>query len=138
MNQCCSRCSGLLQSRPVMGLALVLTAAAAAFLSTPGTVSHAQSKEDPAAGPQGSDQVTLAQRTNQALRLIASEVVALNVDTTPEVPVTVAISLDGVARTLTMAPYTVQAPGYRVHAQVEDGSLVEVEPGPMRTLRGGL
>lgn len=75
-------------------------------------------------------------QVNRVLGLSASTLIRLDVPDTPEVPISVTLPLEGQVVTLDLAPHSVRAEGYRVLAQLEDGSWMEVPPGPVRTLRG--
>ena len=46
------------------------------------------------------------------------------------------VTIDGRPRTLELAPHSSRADGYRLRMQIEDGSWLEVEAGPARTVRG--
>jgi hypothetical protein len=69
-------------------------------------------------------------------RIPEGAVVQLDVDPTPGVPVTLVVTIDGEPLTLDLLPHSVRSPNYQVLAQIEDGSVVPLEAGPVRTLRG--
>ncbi|MCH7703431.1 MAG: hypothetical protein IID37_17280, partial [Planctomycetes bacterium] len=73
---------------------------------------------------------------NQVLNLSASTVVELEVPDTPGEAITVLVPIDGVEYTMYLQPHSVRAPGHQLLVQIEDGSLVQTEPGIVRTLRG--
>jgi hypothetical protein len=102
-----------------------------------GSVAHAGGKSAPA--KQGAPaQVSREQILNQVLRLHASEIITLDVDSTPARAVRTPIAIEGNQYTIDLEPYSIRAPGYQLRAQLADGSIVEVDPGPVRTLRGSL
>ncbi|MCH8345253.1 MAG: hypothetical protein IH983_14885 [Planctomycetes bacterium] len=73
---------------------------------------------------------------NVAFGLRRSTVVTLDIGETPNVPILVEVPIGGEVFTLDLQPHSLRAETYQVLVQVEDGSLVEVEPEPIRTLRG--
>lgn len=73
---------------------------------------------------------------NQVLGVTESNVVTLEVDTTPGQPVFVGVPIRGALALLDLAPNSVRASGYRLIVQNEDGSYTDVEPGLERTLKG--
>jgi hypothetical protein len=75
---------------------------------------------------------------NAALNVNHSEVVSLNVAAKPGEPFDVQLHLDGQLVHVHLQPHSVRSNHYRVLAQVADGSYVEVEPGPVRTVRGSV
>ncbi|MCH7701501.1 MAG: hypothetical protein IID37_07415 [Planctomycetes bacterium] len=75
---------------------------------------------------------------NQVLNLSASEVVTLDVPDTPGEAILVTVPIAGVEYTLDLQPQSVRAPGYQLLVQVEDGSMIQTQPGMVRTLRGSL
>lgn len=91
----------------------------------------------PEAGPSASI-AKLVRHINAALRLRDSVVVTLNIEASPGEVVVTSVPIEGVPFTLELRPHSVRAEEYQVLAQVEDGSLVSVEPGPVRTLRGSV
>ncbi len=80
----------------------------------------------------------LSARINDALGLRASTVLTVELDTTPGVPVVAAVSIEGLPQVLLLEPHSVRSDGFRVLAQQADGSLIEADPGPVRTLRGSI
>ncbi len=78
----------------------------------------------------------LARRANEQLGLFASTVVTLDVPDAPGVLLTVVVPVFGEPFTLDLVPHSARAANYQVLAQLDDGSYVEVEPQPGRTLRG--
>lgn len=80
----------------------------------------------------------LSKRANQSFNLTASKIISLDIDPTPDQPINTAIAVDGQAYTLSLSPHSIRAAGYRLRAQIEDGSYIDVDPGPDRTLRGTL
>ncbi len=79
---------------------------------------------------------TLAQRANALLDLSESEVVTLAFDRTPGATDEISLPFNSQMIVLDIAPHSIRAPSYAVKVQVADGSLVDVEPGPVRTVRG--
>ena len=73
---------------------------------------------------------------NVAFALRRSTVVTLDIGETPNVPILVDVPIEGEVFTLDLQPHSLRAETYQVLVQVEDGSLVQVEPEPIRTLRG--
>ncbi len=77
---------------------------------------------------------------NDTMGLIRSEVFAIDPDIAP-VPglaVDVQVPLVNEWVTLRLTPHSNRSDQYRVWKQVDDGSLVEVEPGMLRTYRGSI
>ncbi|MCZ6542334.1 MAG: M12 family metallo-peptidase [Planctomycetota bacterium] len=73
---------------------------------------------------------------NVAFALRRSTVARLDIGETPNVPILVEVPIEGEVFTLDLQPHSLRAETYQVLVQMEDGSLVEVEPEPIRTLRG--
>ncbi|MFQ5414815.1 MAG: M12 family metallo-peptidase, partial [Phycisphaerae bacterium] len=90
--------------------------------------------DERAAAPARAD--VLRQAAGDALGLLDGTVIELDIDPVPGVPVMVDVPLGDAWHTVVLEPQSVRAPGYQVLAQVEDGSYVVHEPGPVRTLRG--
>ncbi|MCG8405782.1 MAG: M12 family metallo-peptidase [Phycisphaerales bacterium] len=80
----------------------------------------------------------LSGAVNEAFELAASDLVTLDVPVTPENAFTTLIPVDNQVYTMELAPHSVRSSKYRLLVQVEDGSIVEQAPGPIRTLRGKL
>ena len=78
----------------------------------------------------------LVDQVNEILQLRSSSIIALDIDPTPGVETSVNLLIAGEQYTLDLHPQSVRAANYQVLVQLADGSLVEVEPGPERTLRG--
>src|SRR5687767_9955383 len=137
--------AALKSSRRLMGLAITLVGAGAAVLAAPVYDTRAQDSANSQTTKQPNSQTAGEEsgavfhgRVNQVLGVLDSQIIALDVDVTPGAGVAVPIPVDGAVATLNMSPHSVRAEGYRIRAQVEDGSLVEVEPGAVRTMRGEL
>lgn len=79
---------------------------------------------------------SLTGEVNALLNLEKSEVVSLNGGGTAAASLTVGVPIDGELYMLDLAPHSVRSDVYEVKAQLADGSYVNVEPGPARTLRG--
>ncbi len=75
-------------------------------------------------------------QVNEILQLRSSTVVTLDIDATPGVAASVNLTIAGGQYTLDLHPQSVRAANYQVKVQLADGSLVDAEPGPVRTLRG--
>jgi hypothetical protein len=58
------------------------------------------------------------------------------VDARPGEPFVTVVPIAGELRPVALVPHSVRAQGYKLFHQVEGGALVEVEPGPVRTLAG--
>ena len=54
----------------------------------------------------------------------------------PQAGIRLTVPIEGDRYTLDLQPHSVRAPIYQLKVQLADGSYVEVEPGPVRTLRG--
>jgi hypothetical protein len=78
----------------------------------------------------------LTAQVNETLGLRSSSVVTLDIDATPGAAATVHLPIAGAQYELDLHPQSVRAANYQVLAQSADGSLVEVDPGPVRTMRG--
>lgn len=81
---------------------------------------------------------TLNEQVNRAFRLRSSRVISMAVTDVPAVAIGTAIAIDGQVFTLNLQPHSVRAPGYQLQAQIADGSIINVDPGPDRMLRGSL
>ncbi|MHC5022748.1 MAG: M12 family metallo-peptidase [Planctomycetota bacterium] len=104
-------------------------------LAGPATTGQAQ--ESPGGVERGAA-AQIAQRANAALGLAASDVIALDLDRTPGLPVLALVPVQGQPVVLHLEPWSVRDASYQVLQQAADGSLVPVEAGPERTLRGSL
>ncbi len=78
----------------------------------------------------------LIAQVNEILQLRSSSVVTLDINATPGAAASVNLPIAGEQYTLDLHPQSVRAPSYQVKVQLADGSLVDAEPGPIRTLRG--
>ena len=76
------------------------------------------------------------QSINATLNLENSWHARLNVPKTPNTPLEVRIPFGVESITLDLQPASVRSANYQVLMQADDGSLYEVEPGPVRTLQG--
>ena len=81
---------------------------------------------------------SLEEKANAALGLRASRIVKLAVPAVPDGPMNVRIPFDQSEITLNLYVHSIRAPGYQLLAQLDDGSIIEVDPGPVRTLRGSI
>jgi hypothetical protein len=75
---------------------------------------------------------------NSTLRLENSWHTTLRIDATPEQPITVRIPIGNMTYTLALEPKSIRTDGYILYMQDDEGELYEVEPGPVRTLRGSI
>lgn len=73
---------------------------------------------------------------NSVMNVTYSEVVSLEVDPTPGISQVVVVPFMGQEYALELSPHSVRDPLYQVLEQQPDGSLVAVEPAPVRTVRG--
>ncbi|MCH7721464.1 MAG: hypothetical protein IH988_10850, partial [Planctomycetes bacterium] len=73
---------------------------------------------------------------NELLNLTASTVVQWDLTDEPGVPLTVVVPVAGQNYTVELQPHTVRSADYQLKVQIEDGSIVDAEPGAVRTLRG--
>ncbi|MDP6601239.1 MAG: M12 family metallo-peptidase [Phycisphaerales bacterium] len=76
------------------------------------------------------------QTINAVLNLENSWHARLDVPKTPNTALEIRIPYGGETLTLDLQPASVRSTDYHVLMQADDGSLYEVEPGPVRTLRG--
>ncbi|MCI0631960.1 MAG: M12 family metallo-peptidase [Phycisphaerales bacterium] len=144
--QVCTSCIGLsvIRSATCLGLGgLILGAATLGATDSPTkeqtieqTVQATAAEQPKPDAAQPAEPVDLGQLVNRELNLTASQIIQLDVDRTPTQPVMLAISIDGQPRTLSMTPHSVRSAIYQLRAQIEDGSIVQLPPGPVRTLRG--
>lgn len=78
----------------------------------------------------------LERRANQTMGLKASRVSSVLIDAGENGIQRVDTTIDGRAETLVLEPAGVRADGYRLIAQVADGSYIDVEPGTDRHFTG--
>ncbi len=78
----------------------------------------------------------LNRAVNNSLGLRASTIVTMDFPLRFGQPLKVMVPINGVNYLLDLQPHSNRSPGYRVLAQVADGSLVEMPPSPVRTMRG--
>lgn len=88
------------------------------------------------AGPVIQQNDALQAQVNNVIGLSQSTVVALDLDFTVGQAQRVAVPIDGETYELILAPHSIRAAGYRLIIQKADGSYEDVEPGPVRTMRG--
>src|ERR1043165_8102156 len=122
-------------------VAILAVGVAATFVvaeKSPSAQNRDKKSTDPSAPITQDAPVNMQAAANQAYGLRASEVVSLNVNTTPDVTINVPIAMNGREYTLALIPHSVRAPNYKLRAQIADGSYVDVDPGPDRMLRGSL
>lgn len=75
---------------------------------------------------------------NQRLGLSHSELLQVRVQGELGGRLTAGVELDGQWYVMDLEPYSMRAEGFRVQEQRADGSYVDVDPGPVRTVRGSL
>lgn len=80
----------------------------------------------------------IVSRANEALGLTASTVARLELPAELDVAgMTVLVPLgDEPGTVMRLLPHSVRGDGFAVRAQLEDGTFVDVDPGPVRTIRG--
>jgi len=86
--------------------------------------------------PAFAQQGELEARTNLALSLTQSEVSRVRVQGELGEPLVAVIDLGGSPVTLLLRPRSVRAVGFQLLEQRADGSLVQLDPGPVTTYRG--
>lgn len=84
------------------------------------------------------EQHALHQRLNAVMGLRHSDLATIAPAAGPVQRFAVEFSYDGRIYTLDAVPYTVRDEHYQVLVQVEDGSVVNHEPGPLQTFRGAV
>lgn len=77
-----------------------------------------------------------AEVVNALLNLTASTVVQWDLTDEPGVPLTVVVPVEGQNYTVELQPHSVRSADYQLKVQIEDGSIIDTEPGAVRTLRG--
>jgi len=85
-----------------------------------------------------SDESRLGQEINAVLNLEASWHTTLDISDVPNQPIRVAIPIENMTYTLELEPHSVRSDIYAVFMTDDNGELYEVEPGPVRTLRGSV
>ena len=80
----------------------------------------------------------LQERVNAEFCLNRSEILRLDLPDTVETPFTLDVQIAGLPYIIDLAPRSLRAPDHRVLAQQDDGSWLEVDPGPVRTYAGDL
>ena len=93
-------------------------------------------EDQPKEGTSARAALDLTTQVNETLGLRSSSVVTLDFDATLGAAATVHLPIAGAQFELDLHPQSVRAANYQVLAQSADGSLVEVDPGPVRTMRG--
>jgi len=85
------------------------------------------------------DASTLQSEINQAFSVSKSQVARLNLPEHVGMGMDIQVPINGEMMTLNLTPHSSRsAEHYRVRLQIEDGSLVDVEPGDLRTMRGSI
>ncbi|MHC4066356.1 MAG: M12 family metallo-peptidase [Planctomycetota bacterium] len=121
---------GLKRMNIILAVALLAIGAGVALVGA-----QVVSRNSPAEPPTDRQ---LSSLVNDSLGLRASQVVRMSVPDLPGEPLITDVSIDGTVHTLELVPHSVRGAEYRVLAQIADGSYVEVDPGPVRTMRGRL
>ena len=80
----------------------------------------------------------LDREINATLHLEGSWHTTLQISDAPTHRISISIPIENMTYTLELEPYSVRADAYSLFMQDDDGELYEVEPGPIRTLRGSL
>ncbi|MFG0251957.1 MAG: M12 family metallo-peptidase [Phycisphaerales bacterium JB038] len=117
------RCDLMMKTLTVAAMTLALGLASSASSQTP---------------PTALQTATVTEQANLTLGLADSQVVPLDLPAGDITPAYVPVAIDGVDQLLILRPFSVRAEGYRLLAQVEDGSIEVREPGAVRTVRGEL
>ncbi|MFQ5424975.1 MAG: M12 family metallo-peptidase [Phycisphaerae bacterium] len=112
-------------------------ACSAAAVLALSTVAHAGDGVATAA-PRDQLLTSLAGQANNAIGLVQSTVITLDVPQQVGVPFRIVVPIEGQVYTLNLAPHSVRSPLYQVLVQIADGSLVPTQPGPVRTMRGSI
>ena len=84
------------------------------------------------------DDSRLDREINSVLHLEDSWHTTLQISDALGRAISVAIPIENVTYTLELEPHSIRSDIYSVFAQNDDGTLYEVEPGPVRTLRGSI
>ena len=121
-------CGGL----PSAGL---IALRAALVLTVVGTAYGVDPKQP---GGEATARALLKEQANAQFNLVDSTIVTLRIDNTPTVPLTTVIPIDDELYTIALDPCSVRSSDYGIKVQRADGSYVDREPGPIRTLRGRL
>ena len=80
----------------------------------------------------------LDREINTVLHLESSWHTTLQISDAPNRRIAVSIPIENMTYTLELEPHSVRADAYSLFMQDDNGELYEVEPGPIRTLRGSL
>ena len=80
----------------------------------------------------------LDREINATLHLEGSWHTTLQISDAPTHRISISIPIENMTYTLELEPYSVRADAYSLFMQDDDGEIYEVEPGPIRTLRGSL
>ena len=77
-------------------------------------------------------------QVNIEMGLRSSEITSIAVYFEPDEPLLTQVTLGDQTYTLDLHPHSIRSASYRLLVQIDDGPLVDFEPGPVRTFRGGL
>lgn len=82
------------------------------------------------------EDAALATEVNSLFGLTASTLVSLDVPLVPDENIEVAVPIEGETVTIFASRHSILTAACRVYVQIEDGSLIESAPEPVRTIRG--
>ena len=85
----------------------------------------------------GSSDQTFQQKVNTTLGVSDSSIIKFELHSEDGVTIAPLVS-DDLVGIFYLTPYSVRAQGYQVLVPTDDGRMMEVEPGPIRTVRGKL
>lgn len=88
------------------------------------------------AAPPAANQASLTEQVNTALGLAASEVFDIVPEPLDDGGIAFEVSIHGRQREVRLWPYSNRHAGYQLLVQQADGSLLSIDPGPVRTMRG--
>ncbi|MFQ5502474.1 MAG: zinc-dependent metalloprotease family protein, partial [Phycisphaerae bacterium] len=122
----------------VLVTSLVTTTTLAGPPISPSDRAAADPVTRPQAMPRPITDPDLTAQVNSTFNLAVSNIVELNIDAVPEENFTAVVPIHGELRTLELSPHSVLSDNYQLLVQIEDGSIVPENPGPIRTLRGSV
>lgn len=111
------------------------TSLAAASLGCGAGLAQAGSPPSPAT-PINADSTIRAEDLSAILNVQSCSIITLELGQTASAGLTATIPIDGVPATLDLEPRSVRAENFSVELQLEDGSLMPIEPLPPSTYRG--
>ena len=83
-------------------------------------------------------QPEVVSKVNENLGLSSHDIVTAEVVEDQDAVVRATLPIAGKQETLELTPFSVRSKNYQLIVQAADGSLVHVEPGPLRTFRGNV